>query len=117
MTILRRLGAVLAALITLFALVGVARLIAPATGGVDGRPPGVDRQLSYLRAALDDGAGEDAQAMFPEGWFFAHALYGLARVETGLRQPAEGRDEALREARWALARLESPAGTARSAPT
>ena len=29
--------------------------------------------------------------MFPEGWFFAHALYGLAWVETGLRQPAEER--------------------------
>ncbi|MEU1751322.1 hypothetical protein ABZ436_01475 [Micromonospora matsumotoense] len=116
MTILRRLVALLATLVTLFALVGVARLIAPATGGVAGQPPGVDRQLSYLRAELDAGAGEDAQAMFPEGWFFAHALYGLTRVETGLRQPAEGRDEALREARWALARLESPAGTAPFSP-
>ncbi|WFE63983.1 hypothetical protein [Micromonospora sp. WMMD714] len=112
MTILRRLVALLAVLVTLFALVGVARLIAPATGGVDRQPPGVDRQLSYLRTELDAGAGEDAQAMFPEGWFLAHALYGLARVETGLRQPPQERDEALREARWALARLESPAGTA-----
>ncbi|MFJ6195222.1 hypothetical protein [Micromonospora sp. NPDC092111] len=112
MTIVRRVGVVLAALVSLLALVGVVRLVAPATGGGSGDPPGVDRQLTFLRTALDDGAGEDAQTMFPEGWFFAHALYGLARVETGLRQPPERRGEALREARWALARLESPAGTA-----
>ncbi|MEV4845549.1 hypothetical protein AB0K20_20345 [Micromonospora matsumotoense] len=116
MTIVRRTSALLAVLVSLLALVGVARLIAPATGGVSRQPPGVDRQLSYLRAALDDGAGEDAQAMFPEGWFFAHALYGLAWVETGLRQPSEERDAALREARWALTRLESPAGTAPFSP-
>ncbi|WP_405094385.1 hypothetical protein [Micromonospora sp. NBC_01412] len=103
---------VLAALLSAAALLGAVRLVAPATAGPDGEPPGVARQLAFLRAALDDGAGEDAQALFPEGWFFAHALYGLARVELGLREPAGRREPALREARWALARLESPAGTA-----
>ena len=34
----------------------------------------------------------------------------------GLRQPSEERDAALREARWALTRLESPAGTAPFSP-
>ncbi|MFI7435629.1 hypothetical protein [Micromonospora haikouensis] len=109
MGIVRR---VCALLLTAAALLGVARLVAPATAGPDGEPPGVARQLAFLRAALDDGAGEDAQAQFPEGWFFAHALYGLARVELGLRKPAGRRAGELREARWALARLESPAGTA-----
>ncbi|MFF3856292.1 hypothetical protein [Micromonospora sp. NPDC002575] len=106
---LRRVCAVL---LTAAALLGVVRLVAPATAGPDGEPPGVARQLAFLRAALDDGAGEDAQALFPEGYFFAHALYGLARVELGLRKPAGRRAGELREARWALARLESPAGTA-----
>ncbi|WP_043961924.1 hypothetical protein [Micromonospora haikouensis] len=109
MGIVRRVCAVL---LTAAALLGVARLVVPATAGPDGEPPGVARQLAFLRAALDDGAGEDAQALFPEGWFFAHALYGLARVELGLRKPAGRRAGELREARWALARLESPAGTA-----
>ncbi|MFG1902605.1 hypothetical protein [Micromonospora carbonacea] len=103
---------VCALLLTAAALLGVVRLVVPATAGPDGEPPGVARQLAFLRAALDDGAGEDAQALFPEGWFFAHALYGLARVELGLRKPAGRRAGELREARWALARLESPAGTA-----
>ncbi|MEU8188933.1 hypothetical protein [Micromonospora carbonacea] len=103
---------VCALLLTAAALLGVVRLVVPATAGPDGEPPGVARQLAFLRAALDDGAGEDAQALFPEGWFFAHALYGLARVELGLRKPAGQRAGELREARWALARLESPAGTA-----
>ncbi|WFE59932.1 hypothetical protein [Micromonospora sp. WMMD712] len=103
---------VCALLLTAAALLGAVRLVVPATAGPDGEPPGVARQLAFLRAALDDGAGEDAQALFPEGWFFAHALYGLACVELGLRKPAGQRAGELREARWALARLESPAGTA-----
>ncbi|WP_229399741.1 hypothetical protein [Micromonospora okii] len=102
---------VCAVLLTAVALLGAVRLVAPATGGVDGEPPGVARQLAFLRAALADGAGTDAQGLFPEGYFFAHALYGLARVELGLRRPAGERAEELREARRALARLESPAGT------
>ncbi|MGC5018479.1 hypothetical protein [Micromonospora sp. DT47] len=116
MTIIRRVGALVAALVSLAALTGVVRLVAPATAGGAGDPPGVARQLTFLRAALDDGAGEDAQELFPEGWFFAHVLYGLARVESGMRQPVGERGEALREARWALARLESPAGRAPFSP-
>ncbi|MFI6231674.1 hypothetical protein ACIBCR_30690 [Micromonospora echinospora] len=113
MIVLRRMVGVAAALLSLAALVGAVRLVAPATAA--GEPPGVARQLTFLRAALDDGAGEDAQALFPEGYFFAHVLYGLARVELGMREPAR-REESAREARWALARLESPAGVAPFSP-
>ncbi|MEV5504756.1 hypothetical protein AB0M50_56070, partial [Nonomuraea fuscirosea] len=78
----RRLAAVL---ISLCAVVGAVRLIAPATpGGPAGEPPGVRRQLAFLRGALDAGAAEDAQALFPEGYFFLHVLYGLTWVELGL---------------------------------
>ena len=102
MTIVRRTSALLAVLVSLLALVGVARLIAPATGGVSRQPPGVDRQLSYLRAALDDGAGEDAQAMFPEGCFFAARAVRAGVGGDRPAAPSEERDAALREARWAL---------------
>jgi len=82
-------------LVTLIALVAAVRLVTPEDEGVRG-------QLAFLRSALEDGAAEEAQELFPEGYFFLYALYGLAQVEEG---DAE-------EARWALARLEAPAGKA-----
>ena len=96
---LRRTAAVL---VTLLALVAAARLVTPQDTS------GVRRQLTFLRAQLDAGAGSQAQQLFPEGYFFLHALYGLAHVELG-RTAADPADDA-REARWALARLETPAG-------
>lgn len=109
----RRLAAVA---ISLCALAGAGRLLVPATAGPTGEPPGVERQLTFLRAALGAGAGDDAQRLFPEGYFFLHALYGLTWAELGMRRPAGERPVALREARWALARLDSPAGRAPFSP-
>jgi hypothetical protein len=109
----RRLAAVA---ISLCALAGAGRLLVPATAGPTGEPAGVQRQLTFLRAALDAGAGDDAQQLFPEGYFFLHALYGLTWAELGMRRPAGERPVALREARWALAQLESPAGRAPFSP-
>lgn len=111
-SLLRRSGRLLAALVSLCALVGAVRLVAPATAGPDDEPPGVARQLAFIRSALDEGAGDEAQGLFPEGYFFLHALYGLAEVSLGMREPAGERADALREARWALGRLDSPAGRA-----
>ncbi|MGN9841038.1 hypothetical protein ACTMTI_23225 [Nonomuraea sp. H19] len=100
-----------AVVVGVLALLGAVRLVVPATGGPEGEPPGVRRQLAFLRPALDAGAGDEAQALFPEGYFFLHALYGLSWVELGMREPpGERRAIALREARWALARLDSPPG-------
>jgi len=112
----RSLGRLAAVVVSLAALIGVARLVVPVTAGPSDEPFGVRRQLAFLRGALDDGAGERAQELFPEGYFFAHALYGLSWVELGHRGPASGRPEAAREARWALARLASPAGRAPFSP-
>lgn len=53
----RALRLVAAVLVGAAALAGAVRLVAPATAGPDGEPPGVRRQLTFLRAALDDGAG------------------------------------------------------------
>jgi len=85
----------LAVLVSMAALMGVMRLVVPATAGATGEPPGVRRQLAFLRAALEDGAGEQAQRLFPEGYFFIHVLYGLSWVELGLRAPAGEREPAL----------------------
>ena len=74
-------------------------------------PPKAVAHLAWLRGKLDKGAGESMQRLFPEGYFFTHVLHGLSWVEIGLRSD-ERRDEAVREARWALERIESPAGMA-----
>ncbi len=88
---------VLAVMISAAAALAVVRLVAPADG-----QSGVRRQLAFLRTELESGAAEDAQRLFPEGYFFSYALYGLTAVDLGR----------LDDARWALARLESDAGRA-----
>ncbi|TCN40522.1 hypothetical protein EV644_106451 [Kribbella orskensis] len=98
---------VLVVLAVLFAVAGTARLVLP-------RPDpreGAVKQLAFLRAAIDDGADHDAQQLFPEGYFFVNVLYGLTWVQVGLDSPARA-PEALREANWALQRIQSPDGTA-----
>ncbi|TMR94117.1 hypothetical protein EJK15_35720 [Nonomuraea basaltis] len=112
-SILRWARRLVAVLISVLALLGAVRLVVPATAGPEGEPPGVRRQLAFLRPALEAGAGDEAQQLFPEGYFFAHALYGLTWVELGMREPpGDRRATALREARWSLARLDSPDGRA-----
>ncbi|MEU5717807.1 hypothetical protein AB0G71_18825 [Streptomyces sp. NPDC020403] len=114
---LRRAGRVVAVLVSCCAVLGTVRLVVPATAGPEGDPPGVARQLAFVRQALDAGAGDEAQELFPEGYFFLHVLYGLGRAESGMRLPeGEARGEALLEARWALGRLESGAGRAPFSP-
>src|SRR5687768_14965944 len=96
---LRRTAAVL---VTLIALLAAGRLVTPQ------QTQGVRQQLTYLRAQLDAGAAEEAQQLFPEGYFFLYALYGLAHVDLG--RAATDPAEHVREARWALDRLTTPAG-------
>lgn len=94
---IRSLRLALAVLVTLVAAVAVVRVAGPAQ-----TDSSVRRQLAYLRDRLESGAGEDAQRLFPEGYFFAHVLYGLTAADLG--DPAA--------ARWALDRLDAPAGRA-----
>jgi hypothetical protein len=69
----------------------------------------VEAQLRFLHRALDEGAASRAQRLFPEGFVFSWALYGLTQAERGLALPAvaPARAEALAEARRALAILDS----------
>lgn len=96
----------LAALITVVLVFGNVRLYAsdPSTSDLVAR-------LEFLRQELRGGSAERMQDLFPEGYAFSYALYGLtwtnlARTDDSLRE------RALDEARWALRKLESPAGKA-----
>lgn len=82
----------------------------PPTGQVS---PEVLDHLSYLRRTLEEGSAARMQQLFPEGYFFSYVLYGLAWVDVGLQSPAGAvrRQQALTEARWALAHLEDPGAT------
>ncbi|WP_433795970.1 hypothetical protein [Actinoplanes sp. CA-252034] len=106
MSVLRK---ALAVLLTALAVVGAVRLVAPATSP-DQEPSGVRLQLAFLRERLEGGADSEAQELFPEGYLFLNALYGLTWVDLGKRgvEPERAADEAA----WALSRMESPAGRA-----
>ncbi|MFD5175232.1 hypothetical protein ACFWM1_05430 [Nocardia sp. NPDC058379] len=100
--------------VTLACVIGLGRFLWPQPG-IDAQPGSTERQLAFLRDALDDGADVAAQSQFPEGHFFLNALYGLswvqaARIDPGLRE------QALRESRWALQRVESADGRAVFSP-
>ncbi|EIV92733.1 hypothetical protein FraQA3DRAFT_2345 [Frankia sp. QA3] len=103
----------------LVALSALTAMVVAVTGRVlfvvgDGSPDdvGVVRgELSFLGSALDHGAGERMQRLFPEGYFFSNVLYGLALTDLaagGHGDPGKARAEAAR----VLGRLASPAGTA-----
>jgi hypothetical protein len=66
-------------------------------------------QVTYLQRELADGAAERMQESFPEGFFFSHALTGLAAA--GPARPGDAK--ALAAVRSALRAVQSPAGTAR----
>lgn len=71
-------------------------------------------QLNFLKDALQRGAGEQMQSLFPEGFFFTHVLYGLTWVNVAIASPNDEslRTRAVTEARWALAAMESETGRA-----
>lgn len=71
-------------------------------------------QFTFLKNALRNGAAEEMQDLFPEGYFFTHVLYGLSWVNVGLAENLDPtvREQALFEARQAYARLNEPLGKA-----
>ncbi|MBN2004498.1 MAG: hypothetical protein JXA21_14175 [Anaerolineae bacterium] len=114
--LLLRLYQAIAAVITIILLVLNLRLYAPGSAAYGPGTLGRDvvPQLRFLGKSLRAGSGEQMQGLFPEGYFFSHALYGLSWVEVGLRTPA-GSDlhtQALEESAWALEQLDSKAGRA-----
>jgi hypothetical protein len=87
------------------------RVVGMVLGGASGGDAPVRAELAFVRAALDSGGGEKMQQLFPEGYFFTHALFGLAWCDLASDGRADAA-QAQRQARWALSRLESPTGTA-----
>ncbi|PKV79106.1 hypothetical protein [Nocardia fluminea] len=101
-------------IVTVACLVGAGRLLWPQPG-LGEQPGSTTRQLAFVRDSLDEGSDTAAQDLFPEGYVFSNVLYGLAWAQAA-QTDAELRDEALRESRWALARLESDEGRAVFSP-
>ena len=66
----------------------------------------VAAQLGYLKGRMHTGAPARMQRMFPEGEAFSYALYGLAWCQLA-EQDGSFSTEAIEEARWSLAQLES----------
>ncbi|TCK00348.1 hypothetical protein [Nocardia alba] len=100
--------------VTVACLIGATRLLWPQPG-LDEQPGSTARQLAFLRDALDEGSDTAAQQLFPEGYVFSNVLYGLAWVQAAHTDPGL-RADALRESRWALARVESDEGRAIFSP-
>lgn len=99
-----------AIVVSLLCLLASVRFLLP-TAGTNELPGAAEKQLEFVRSALEGGADHDAQRQFPEGYLFANALYGMAWVQVGLTDTARA-DAAVKEARWALSRIESSDGTA-----
>ena len=72
------------------------------------------KQLQFLRVELrEKGAGQSMQGIYPEGYVFIHALYALSWAgSVEYTTDPNLREQALREMRWTIERLESD--TARS---
>ena len=100
---LRAVGVALAVLPGLVCLAAAGRTAQVALGTPD-TPADVAAQVRHLRDALADGAAERMQGLFPEGYFFTHALTGLAAAAQG--------PGALPVVESELAALDSPAGRA-----
>lgn len=108
-----------------FALMAAAVLLAVGLGWLNVRLYAVPRgaavrgevaedavpQLTNIGRRLRAGEGADMQRIFPEGWFFSHALYGFAWVNVGLQTQDPGlRQHAIDEVRWVLQRMDTPEG-------
>ncbi|MEM6772720.1 MAG: hypothetical protein AAF597_19230, partial [Bacteroidota bacterium] len=71
------------------------------------------KQLTYLEIILHAGAAHDMQQLFPEGFLFTNALYGLSWADYAQHLPnGPKKDKALTEITWALSEIDSPASKA-----
>jgi len=68
-------------------------------------------QLTANRTALDCNAASQMQQLFPEGYYFSYLFHGLTWVELAMRDPQHSA-EAIEQAEWCLAHLDSPQGKA-----
>jgi hypothetical protein len=78
----------------------------------------VRAQLRHLERALGEGAAEEMQELFPEGYVFTWSLYGLASARLAAQTAPGDPDRAhlLAETRRAMAAIGSEAGRATFEP-
>jgi hypothetical protein len=70
-------------------------------------------QLKNIKRRLNAGEGENMQALFPEGWFFSHIVYGYSWVNVALSSKSEPlRQQAIQEVRWVLSQVDTEKGRA-----
>ncbi len=72
------------------------------------------KQLQHIRKKLNEGAAEDMQGIYPEGYMFMNALYGITWAEfaSELDNNSSKRKEALQEIDWAIEQVFSEKGKA-----
>ena len=70
----------------------------------------VYKQLQFLKEALRNGAGEDMQNIFPEGFIFINALYGLSwsEVISNLPDTSSVYKEGIEELTWVIEQTQAP---------
>ena len=70
----------------------------------------VYHQLNFLKEALQNGAGDEMQSLFPEGFVFINSLYGLAWADLiqELQLDSPIFEEGITEISWTLEEINSP---------
>lgn len=92
-------------------------LYVPLLEPVQGSAPinqAVVAQLQHLQGRLHNGAGQQMQELYPEGFVYLNALYALTWTELLPHLPPASalRHQARRETEWALREMQSPAAQA-----
>jgi len=66
-------------------------------------------QLNFLKTALRNGAGNDMQEVYPEGFIFINALYGLSWIDVISDLPRENElyQEGIKELSWVIKEVSS----------
>ncbi|MDB4972857.1 MAG: hypothetical protein JWN48_1198, partial [Myxococcaceae bacterium] len=77
-------------------------------GSEDGEREATLAELTFLHRELRAGAAARMQQLFPEGYVFMYALYGLTWTALAQSTP-ELRERAWSEASWAVRQLDAPA--------
>ena len=69
----------------------------------------VFKQLTHLKSELDQGAGEEMQSIFPEGFIFIYSLYGLSWCELIKNQPNDSDlyKKGIEEITWTINEIEN----------
>ena len=83
--------------------------LSPLADGDRVLPASLRQQLNANAKVLTTDAPRQMQGLFPEGFFFCHALHGLTWVEAAQRDPALA-DEAIKNAKLAYANIDSDEG-------